>query len=324
MLKESVQYAEDEATLSTLLEMIPTDEDPAFTQLAKETQEKLERIKIGGEVIVQQEQTEKTANNAQEEILEAPTEVAIVEQEIVQQTASTLPDGWTQHIDTESGSPYYFNEATGEQVWEMPTKEAVIGEESAVVEFAVEPAVETESTVDPDPVVVEPQADPGATQEEISPEVVPTEKKQEEPKEIIVASQENQEVVKLPDGWTEQMDKESGSPYYYNETTGEQVWEMPTESAVPVVEAIEAVAEKPVEDIIKDPVEPVEKITEPGETIPEGWATYMDEESGSPYYYNTISGTQVWEIPTITATEAAATENEEPEANGLATYSIDA
>ena len=50
----------------------------------------------------------------------------------------------------------------------------------------------------------------------------------------------------------------------------------------------------------------------------------MDEESGSPYYYNTISGTQVWEIPTITATEAAATENEEPEANGLAPYSIDA
>ena len=39
------------------------------------------------------------------------------------------------------------------------------------------------------------------------------------------------------------------------------------------------------------------------DSLPSGWVEYHDEESGVPYYYNTITAEQVWEKPTQPAEE---------------------
>ena len=35
-----------------------------------------------------------------------------------------LPEGWVSYVDEESGATAYYNESTGENVWERPTNDA--------------------------------------------------------------------------------------------------------------------------------------------------------------------------------------------------------
>ena len=73
---------------------------------------------------------------------------------------------------------------------------------------------------------------------------------------------------------------------------------VPTEADITEGEATEGVTEKVV--------------------LPEGWVEYLDEASGAPYYYNTVTAEQVWELPT-----ESANVNPEQDENGLKPYSID-
>ena len=62
-------------------------------------------------------------------------------------TQSPLPEGWTEHVSTTSdpGKKYYYNEKTGETVWERPVDESVSGETKDKSENELENKLENKS-----------------------------------------------------------------------------------------------------------------------------------------------------------------------------------
>jgi hypothetical protein len=146
----------------------------------------------------------------------------------------SLPDGWTEHVSTTSdpGKKYYFNEKTGETVWERPTNKSE--------EKAASPTV----------------SDTSQTKDENENE----------------NKDENND--ELAEGWTEHVSTSSdpGKKYYFNEKTGETVWEKPLKTSK-------------------------KQTTE--ETEESEWTEHVSTSSdpGKKYYFNEKTGETVWEKP---------------------------
>jgi hypothetical protein len=70
--------------------------------------------------------------------------------------------------------------------------------------------------------------------------------------------------------WQEFVDDDSGCTYYWNESTGETTWELPSDDAPEQQPA-----------------------TGPASV----WTQFVDDESGCPYWYNEQSGESTWEDP---------------------------
>eukprot|EP00985_Skeletonema_marinoi_P011820 scaffold5613_cov210-Skeletonema_marinoi.AAC.1 len=137
--------------------------------------------------------------------------------------------------------------------------------------------------------------------------------------------------------WVETVDPASGQTYYYNQENGETSWQLPIEAAaneetvastvvepspevspmadhvveesVPADDANESpgVFEEPAsmaDDAIESPriledkvvVEP-EITEEEAPLLPDGWVKGIDEASGNPYYYNSVTGESLWDLP---------------------------
>ncbi|KAL0924202.1 hypothetical protein M5K25_005013 [Dendrobium thyrsiflorum] len=79
-------------------------------------------------------------------------------------------------------------------------------------------------------------------------------------------------VLTLPPGWAKAKDPESGTPYFYNEKTGESQWEHPSEFARPQQPAASS-------------------------TLPQDWEEGLDESTGQRYYYNRKTNATQWEKP---------------------------
>ena len=155
-------------------------------------------------------------------------------------TQSPLPEGWTEHVSTTSdpGKKYYYNEKTGETVWERPVDESVSGETKDKLENKSENELENK-----------PENQPNAGSE----------------------SDVKEEEGELAEGWTEHVSASSdpGKKYYYNEKTGETVWEKPVKAKTETT------------------------------TSENDWTEHVSTTSnpGKTYYFNEKTGETVWEKP---------------------------
>jgi hypothetical protein len=275
MLRESVEYAEDEATLSTLLEMIPTNEDPRFVLLSKQAKEKLDKLKtqeVEGDSTVSLDQMLTTTADIDgrapmAEVMDGPA------------LPDLLPDGWEEHTDEESGAPYFYNTISGAQVWERPVavENTVAEDDNNRTEVAGEdgaPIVANEKTGD--------------------------------------IEDENGAVAKV-EALVFTVDDVEDAGIGTSAGAGEVVeeGEINVEKTVVVEEGgtvlEEAVVISEAENVNNnsDIGEKEEIVVATGEdqeetplTLPKGWAPLTDEESGAIYYFNEVTGEQVWEIPT--------------------------
>lgn len=79
-------------------------------------------------------------------------------------------------------------------------------------------------------------------------------------------------VLTLPPGWVEAKDPETGTPYFYNEKTGESQWEHPSVCASSQQSAAAS-------------------------TLPQHWEEAFVESTGQRYYYNRKTNATQWERP---------------------------
>ena len=118
---------------------------------------------------------------------------------------SNLPDGWSEIVDPSSGRTYYYNSITQDTSWEYPFRQR----EESITHTELENQSE-DAMVD-------------TTIQEIASNLTP---ETAEP-ELFHQSEAAQS---LPKGWTEVLDPQSGSTYYYNAVTQETSWERPAET----------------------------------------------------------------------------------------------
>ncbi|KAI3437019.1 Polyglutamine tract-binding protein 1 (Polyglutamine-binding protein 1) [Psidium guajava] len=77
---------------------------------------------------------------------------------------------------------------------------------------------------------------------------------------------------RLPPGWIEARDPESGVPYYHDQSTGKSQWEVPRQ--------ISSAGHSP-----------------SSLSLPENWVEAFDEATGHKYYYNMVTHVSQWEHP---------------------------
>ena len=87
----------------------------------------------------------------------------------------------------------------------------------------------------------------------------------------------------LPQGWTSHYSDAKQATYYYNETTRETSWVLPT-SAVEVAKPVESPSSSAAS--VETPV------------LPEGWISRYDDAKQATYYYNETTRETSWVLPT--------------------------
>lgn len=97
-----------------------------------------------------------------------------------------------------------------------------------------------------------------------------------------------------PEGWEEILDEESGQTYYHHPPTGRTTWDNPFIDSPTEPELLPA--EQPL-----SPSPPLSPTLSPPPISPPAltsdWEELVDESSGRPYFYNTMSGETSWEPP---------------------------
>jgi glucan-binding YG repeat protein len=104
--------------------------------------------------------------------------------------------------------------------------------------------------------------------------------------------------LELPAGWKEFIDDATGDPYFYNDETGETVWEPPGEVHVTTGTGTGTDLEFDVDvDTVAATVVGAGQGQHQARALPSDWAEYVDDESGDLYYVNSISGEAAWDRP---------------------------
>lgn len=79
-------------------------------------------------------------------------------------------------------------------------------------------------------------------------------------------------------GWEKFVDDDTKTPYYYNKRTGESSWEVP-----------DGFVEKEANDNEKSDADASKK--------PPKWRKFVDEGTGTPYFYDEANDVTQWEEP---------------------------
>ncbi|CAB9511698.1 transport protein SEC16B [Seminavis robusta] len=256
--------------------------------------------------------TEQTDGTLKEGVLSSPTE----DNEGVPENTpsqSELPPGWQEMVDPGTGNVYYFNEVDGTTTWDRP-----VG--------TVEKGTEAEDETHPVRVTEEAPTS-SADEQDIHGKGEP--KNEDFPVDTPAESV-------LPPGWQELVDPGSGNVYYLNDD-GETTWDrpavIPEESAsgdnAPTEDEGAAPLDGPVDGPEGDGTpnegndefnqESSNDVAEDGKQVelPSGWVEMLDETTGTPYYWNEVTGTTAWERPTL------ASNGDQPPTVGVPTMQDD-
>ena len=211
---------------------------------------------------------------------------------------TALPDGWEEHIDLDSGLPYYVNTVDGSPTWDRPTEDQETSHQEGT-DFVSE----NKESVEVEPEVVE-QA-PTTTVDEVGTDQI----------DAPLHGAEDD----LPVGWVELNDAASGDAYFFNEVENLTSWERPmaeqqeatgqpeednrhNEGAAEVdVDKMGSLRDGPSEATALSDSTQVALSTK--EELPPGWTECFDESSGEIYYYNENDGITSWEKPSTVAAE---------------------
>lgn len=106
--------------------------------------------------------------------------------------------------------------------------------------------------------------------------------------------------------WTEVIDEESNSVYYYNTVTNQTSWEKPTELTTEVEKEWELLFDETTGrnyyynnstgDVSWEVPEETLEDNDTVEILPPDWTQELDE-NGTVFYYNASTGETSWEIP---------------------------
>jgi hypothetical protein len=198
--------------------------------------------------------------------------------------SNSLPENWQTVPEPDTGAVYYYNSVTGETSWEKPVLDSV---DELPLESTNASNVQVEF-----------------------PQDVPSYKEVEDNN------------ASLPTGWVVETDPGSGKPFYYNESTEETSWDMPSTAPTPssdqntpelqestsphyleednpeadeVVTGESGTTENPEANAPSDSV--LDGEAEFEEVLPSGWVAVDDPDSGEQYYYNEVDGRRSWERP---------------------------
>mmetsp|Transcript_98618 Transcript_98618/g.174686 ORF Transcript_98618/g.174686 Transcript_98618/m.174686 type:complete len:522 (-) Transcript_98618:175-1740(-) len=137
----------------------------------------------------------------------------------------SLPAGWTEYFDNNSGKPYYHNATTGETTWTRPSSSAPASAAASGPAggsgWSSGPTANYGATGPGDSGGMQssystyPQSDSGSGGGGGQP-----------------GGNQQQASSQLPPGWTEYKDPATGNPYYHNTTTNETTWTRPSGPAM--------------------------------------------------------------------------------------------
>eukprot|EP00804_Cyclotella_cryptica_P019129 CCRYP_020877-RB/>CCRYP_020877-RB protein AED:0.03 eAED:0.03 QI:259/1/1/1/0.8/0.66/6/654/2801 len=143
----------------------------------------------------------------------------VEQKDIASESTKTLPEGWVESKDPDTGKVFYYNEERGESSWERP-----VHDPNAHDGQLVEPSVNCIAT-EPD--------DSNAMAigvSKLEESNASTEKRTSPLKLDESVAPECQE--ELPVGWAKAVDPTTLKTYFYNEETGESSWERPLSGTV--------------------------------------------------------------------------------------------
>jgi len=156
-----------------------------------------------------------------------------------------VPEGWKETVDPSSGKPYYYNSATNETSWSVPSAAAPVAASSrsdapsATASARYDAPAAASSRSDAPSAAASSRSDaPSAAASRsdapsLAPINIPVSKKSEStpgtptgsPKVTLPPPNV------LPEGWISQFSKTKGKYYYVNVNNGETQWSIPTEPA---------------------------------------------------------------------------------------------
>ena len=142
--------------------------------------------------------------------------------------------GWMEVTEPSSGNIYYCNQITGESSWARPVVHDTTVSEAETAGVLVTAKEVATAGYNEDPVLHQDEGlllQPGnevlyKAEEEKSIEDLATMARLHTEK-LAPAVGDNPTLVTLPEGWIEATDTAKGNVYYYNEVTGESVWDRP-------------------------------------------------------------------------------------------------
>ena len=280
----------------------------------------------------------ESSNHGQELAAEESGAVDDVPSHEPEHTSSgALPGGWVELQDQSSGQIYYYNSVSGETSWERPdTKEP---------ESSLEPLESSWGDLDVDNDIVASSGayqSANATDEAVEsstaggsadldiPELSNSKTDDTSGAQLEESETDNPAeeptAYGLPDGWSEEVDPQTGQTYYFNVSSGETSWthpggEAPTGGSPGEAEpALLSIGSNTVDDDQVEPETAHEEANDVGAdgTLPPGWAEVVDQASGEIYYYNSITDEASWEKPGFdeTAVTRLGDETEPPESAG--------
>ena len=226
----------------------------------------------------------------------------------------SLPPGWQELSDPNTGKTYFWNEYDNQTSWERP----VVAEEYEPKAAAAGTPPKSDIP-EPATTVIEttPEAEAKTTGESVTNEQPET-----------TATEQPSDQQPLPEGWTERIDPASGNTYFVNTVDNTTSWSRPEMEDLAMdtpLKSFETTASSEVASPEQAPEEmlaseePAAQSTaeEPatasaeGETqapLPAGWIEIIDEASGLPYYVNEAENVTVWERPVAPMSESAPAE----------------